>query len=55
MFLRDVKLSSALALGTLLSKSRHELVKVGLELLLDTIWPVIFTVKLWNIDTIHFV
>lgn len=48
MLLRDVELGLALINCRLLGESSHKLVKVSLELLLDTIGPLLLSVQLRN-------
>ena len=55
MFFRDVELGTAFACCTLLSKSCHEFVQVGLELFFDTVWPVVLAVQLRNVLVVHLV
>ena len=54
VFVGYVELSLAFHLRTFFSESRHESVEIGLELFLDTVGPLLFSVKLRNIFVCHF-
>ena len=54
VFVGYVELSLAFHLRTFFSESRHESVEIGLELFLDTVGPLLFSVKLGNIFICHF-
>lgn len=55
VFLRDVELSAAFAGRALFRQGSHKLVQVGLELLLNTVGPLVFAVEFGNVFVVHFV
>lgn len=55
MLFGNVELRATLTGGTFFSQRRHKFVKIGLELFLDTIGPLVFAMQLGNIFIVHFI
>ena len=55
MLLRNVELCATLTGGTFFSQSRHDFVKVRLELFFNTVRPFVFAMQLGNIFIVHLI